>query len=76
MQCPRCETYFTRYTCGKNVGSGECDCPKCQGYCQCEDLKNICGADYGDHEWVTEYGTPPYEPREITACVKCGEVYE
>jgi hypothetical protein len=31
--CIKCEKYFEKYTCGANTGSGECDCPKCQGLC-------------------------------------------
>lgn len=32
-QCPRCKAFFAKYSC--NVWRGECDCPRCQGYCQC-----------------------------------------
>lgn len=35
--CKKCESYFSKYACGENHGSGECDCPRCQGFCQCED---------------------------------------
>lgn len=36
--CKHCRKFFKRYSCAK-VGyggfDGECDCPKCQGYCTC-----------------------------------------
>jgi hypothetical protein len=32
--CPQCDAFFARYQC--SAGSyGECDCPRCQGYCTC-----------------------------------------
>ena len=34
--CNMCKRFFERYSCGKNRGDGECDCPKCQGYCKCK----------------------------------------
>lgn len=33
--CHPCLRYFTQFACGKSQGSGECDCPRCQGYCSC-----------------------------------------
>jgi hypothetical protein len=33
--CRSCRSFFERFRCGKNVGEGECDCPRCQGYCRC-----------------------------------------
>lgn len=36
-QCRECRRFFARYTCGRHRGFNECDCPKCQGYCQCPD---------------------------------------
>jgi len=36
-RCGACVAYFSRYQCGADQGSGECDCPKCQGYCRCAD---------------------------------------
>ena len=35
-QCAKCAAYFERFSCGASVGTGECDCPKCQGYCRCD----------------------------------------
>lgn len=31
--CSKCEKYFANYSCG--AWRGECDCPKCQGTCEC-----------------------------------------
>lgn len=33
--CHSCRAFFERFRCGKNEGEGECDCPRCQGYCRC-----------------------------------------
>jgi hypothetical protein len=32
VQCAKCNAFFARYRCNKPQ---ECDCPKCQGYCDC-----------------------------------------
>jgi len=32
--CQHCNKFFARYRCG--AATGECDCPKCQGYCDCK----------------------------------------
>jgi hypothetical protein len=34
--CPKCEAFFARFKCSAAT-HGECDCPRCQGYCKCED---------------------------------------
>jgi hypothetical protein len=36
QQCEYCRKFFERYSCGKKW-IGECDCPKCQGYCKCKE---------------------------------------
>jgi len=41
--CKKCEEYYKRYRCGKNIGEGECDCPKCQGLCE-DGLEKLAGA--------------------------------
>jgi hypothetical protein len=47
MKCEHCQQFFAKYQCGKDT-HGECDCPKCQGYCECkpapnhEDLMDFC----------------------------------
>ncbi len=33
MKCKWCNSYFTHFNCNKPE---ECDCPVCQGYCECE----------------------------------------
>jgi hypothetical protein len=33
MTCRRCKAYFEKFSCG--AWCGECDCPKCQGTCEC-----------------------------------------
>jgi len=30
--CPRCQTFFAQFKCNS---PDECDCPKCQGLCEC-----------------------------------------
>ena len=34
-RCVACARYFLRYRCSART-HGECDCPKCQGYCRCK----------------------------------------
>lgn len=34
-RCEACEEFFERYRCSR-TSHGECDCPKCQGLCECE----------------------------------------
>lgn len=34
MKCPACTKFWERYKCGAAL-TGECDCPKCQGFCTC-----------------------------------------
>lgn len=38
-ECKHCREFFARYRCAKHGYSprmdGECDCPKCMGYCEC-----------------------------------------
>ncbi len=46
-ECKFCKRYFKSWSCGKDKGTGECDCPKCQGYCECEDTQSRQVA--GDH---------------------------
>ena len=33
--CAKCRKFYARFQCGHNIGQGECDCPRCQGYCKC-----------------------------------------
>jgi hypothetical protein len=33
MMCPRCEKFFAQFRCSAAT-HGECDCPRCQGYCE------------------------------------------
>jgi hypothetical protein len=35
MTCQHCSKYFESFSCGAR-SHGECDCPKCQGYCSCQ----------------------------------------
>lgn len=35
--CSACRKFFTRYRCSAAT-HGECDCPRCQGYCNCEEM--------------------------------------
>ena len=34
--CIYCSEYFSKWSCGANRDTGECDCPKCQGLCECK----------------------------------------
>ncbi len=36
-RCEYCERFFARYQCAMSTHL-ECDCPKCQGYCECSEL--------------------------------------
>lgn len=33
-QCKHCAAFFSKFRCAAQ-SHGECDCPKCQGYCEC-----------------------------------------
>jgi len=33
-ECIECRAFFARFRCSA-ASHGECDCPKCQGYCSC-----------------------------------------
>jgi hypothetical protein len=33
-ECKHCVEFFKRFNCSAR-SHGECDCPKCQGYCRC-----------------------------------------
>lgn len=35
--CDSCRQFFARFRCSA-ASHGECDCPKCQGYCECSML--------------------------------------
>jgi hypothetical protein len=39
MRCYECERFFSRYACAVERGYDECDCPRCQGYCECHLLR-------------------------------------
>ncbi len=34
--CGMCVKFYAQFQCGATTGSGECDCPKCQGFCTCD----------------------------------------
>lgn len=34
LTCTHCNNFFLRFVCSAK-SHGECDCPKCQGYCTC-----------------------------------------
>lgn len=34
--CKHCKNFFSRFACNKQ--QGECDCPKCQGFCKCRSI--------------------------------------
>lgn len=35
MKCSFCDRFFSQFKCWAK-SRGECDCPKCHGYCECE----------------------------------------
>lgn len=37
MNCQHCTKFLERYSC--NAQMGECDCPKCQGFCKCKEAE-------------------------------------
>jgi len=39
--CDHCKAYFARFSCGKGRAPFECDCPKCQGYCECRLIRMV-----------------------------------
>ena len=70
-QCKACTEFFKRYRCAAAT-HGECDCPKCQGYCECtcdHVWATNTGADYGGYRPSEAYGLKCY-------CAKCGIEYE
>jgi len=62
-RCRRCREFFARYRCAAET-HGECDCPKCQGNCQCgeeldpdrhyDEIKN---GDWGEEAMRRYYRT-------------------
>jgi hypothetical protein len=52
MICKHCREFFARYRCAA-AEYGECDCPKCQGYCKCPDEGDNA---YNNSERSTTYG--------------------
>lgn len=38
-KCSYCQNFFARFSCAKTsiFYNGECDCPRCLGYCECEE---------------------------------------
>lgn len=38
MTCKYCKKFFAKYHCSAKT-HGECDCPKCQGFCKCPPTK-------------------------------------
>lgn len=35
MKCKKCEAFFSLFRCNS---PNDCDCPRCQGYCECPKL--------------------------------------
>lgn len=67
MPCKHCETFFASHRCNKPE---ECDCPKCQGICEC----GKSGEPSRLHCWicgkaVSDSGNSSYE---VTTCPACG----
>ena len=58
LRCDHCKRFFAQYKCSAS-SHGECDCPKCQGYCACNETRRItcetCGGAIID---VLVGGTP------------------
>jgi len=44
MECGYCQEFFSRFKCTKDFR--ECDCPPCQGFCECERTKHVNGIRY------------------------------
>jgi hypothetical protein len=47
MTCGKCQAFFSRYRCSAQP-YGECDCPKCQGLCECERIT----VNIGSQRWL------------------------
>jgi DNA (cytosine-5)-methyltransferase 1 len=72
-QCAHCQAFFAQYRCAAE-SHGECDCPKCQGYCKCNEpeAKAICikGAAIGRKpEAGPQYGETLTEASYTLNCV-------
>ena len=40
FQCKHCVGFFSKYQCSATL-FGECDCPKCQGFCKCNQIEKF-----------------------------------
>ena len=54
QKCEACTTFFARFRCNT---PDECDCPKCQNYCECDEPNEDEDEDEGDPlYWSNEMG--------------------
>jgi len=83
--CAKCRAFFARFTCAAAMGM-ECDCPKCQGYCECKDMtddielpplpevsyveRDTASTEYG--LWCTKHG--PYGPDDMHAYARAAVI--
>lgn len=70
MECKPCTTFFAKYRCGASVTIGECDCPRCQGYCRCG---AVIAAKYAveGFGWSCDCGEAYNSERAAWNCRKC-----
>jgi hypothetical protein len=69
VTCRHCEQFYARFVCGAAT-HGECDCPKCQGYCTCHEQAWV---HNGDTRWNTLPITTPIEGFTIQTIVEGSE---
>lgn len=73
VKCEACEKFFDKSVCSAQT-HGECDCPKCQGYCECEEKKIPSLADYPEPALNDMIGGVAKAIRAITEGVPPQEV--
>jgi len=64
-QCRHCKKFFASYRCSK-ITHGECDCPKCQGYCKCPEY-SIAGGRVFKGDIIIAYvlSMGPKKPKKV-----------
>jgi hypothetical protein len=61
MKCRYCARFFARFRCNKPL---ECDCPPCQGYCECHKAARA-------HVWIGVLSADRNEPKPGDEWLPC-----
>ena len=76
-QCSKCRRFFAQYRC---AAPDECDCPRCQGMCECRleaaDVATANGRALGPHADCPRAGTVLYIANALSGvrvCSACGQ---